>query len=142
MAAVNTAITTRPGGFEVGPPNCLTVYQRTIDFSATGNNLANGDWFQLFTIPIGAVILDGLVKVVTVDAGGGTIVLGKAGGNEILTAMALSAAITQKVTNPRIQLSTTVADTLDICAGTAAITTAVVSIWLLVLEAQGAAAAS
>jgi len=136
--AQDTSLTALSGGSAVAFDCALKVYHRTIDFAV--ENLANGDHFQLFTLPAGAQVLGGICQITTLDAGGGTISIGVGGtGTELLSAQATSAATCATLTAGGVQL-TTAADTIDLSAGAAALTTAVAKIWLLVVEPNGAIA--
>lgn len=132
--AVDTAVTAKTGFTPVGLENSLFVLTRTIDFSL--HNLASGAWFELFTIPTGAMIVAGFYEILTLDAGGGTIALGTGGSNQLLTAAATSAVTKVKITNTDVILSATAAVAVTIAAGTAALTTAKVRVKLLCLHGQ------
>lgn len=125
--AKDTALTAEAGAPALDPR--VVTMQREIDFSVT--NLASGNHFELFDLPAGSQVLAAQLQVTTVDAGGGTLALGKATGTELLTAQATSAKALFAGTNTvGVMFS---GDTVDISAGTAAVTTAVVIVTIVVL---------
>jgi hypothetical protein len=118
-------------GSEFGVLGGVRVYDRYIDFSQ--ENLAENAHFELFSIPAGAQVLNGTIQILTVDAGGGKINLGVGGtGTELLDSQVLSSQTAAKLTAGGVQ-ATTAADTIDLWAETAAITTAKVRITMQVL---------
>jgi hypothetical protein len=132
---VNTGYTALTGADSVALVNTLRVYRRTIDFSVV--NLASTGWFALFAVPAGSELVSGVVQITTLDAGGGKINLGiqtgSASGNEILDSQVCTSATAVK-TLDHVQLATTAAGVIYLNGETAALTTAVVSITLLVQE--------
>lgn len=128
--AQDTSLTALNGGADSGSLNCLQVFARVIDFAT--ENLASADHFPVFSIPANSQVVAGQLEVLTVDAGGGTISMGVGGtGTGLLNAQAISSATAVKLTAGGV--ITTTADTVDLLANTAAITTAKVRITMLVL---------
>lgn len=134
--AVNTAITKQQGALAFEPR--LKVMCREIDIGAVSGGLASGAHFEVFGMPTGAVVVTGSVEVLTVDAGGGTLTLGIGGtGTELRSAVTLSAKTIVGFTNTApVVLS---ADTIDMAAASATVTTAKVRIWVVYLDAASMA---
>ena len=131
--AVDTHITKQAAASEFGA-HLLKVYSRVIDFAE--NNLAQNAHFEVFEIPAGAQVLGGQVEVLTVDAGGGKVNIGIGStGTELLDSLVTSSKTASKLTAGGVQ-TTTAADTIDLWAETAALTTAKVRITMLVLDAS------
>lgn len=130
--AVDTSYTAKSGA-----PALLQkvqVYQAQLDFTSTGDgNLAADAWWELFDTEVGDVVLASVIKVETVDAGGGTLQVGLGGGLTIQQATAISSAATiaSNVTTP-IEVD---AGPITLCAKTAAVTTAKVTVTVVVLKA-------
>ena len=91
MAALNTAVTALTSAAGVGVNNAVKVMSRVVDFSAT--NLASGDWFKIFTLPVGSVVKNVIVDVLTEETG--NITLGVTGA---LTALSTSLSVAAKAT--------------------------------------------
>jgi len=135
--AIDTNITARYGGMEVGLSNALKLYQRTIDFATNG--LAAGAWFDIFSLPAGALILDGEVEILTADAGGGVLNVGRDDGHELgATDQAVSS--TTKVHFAHQNVFSAAADNVAVSAKTKAFTTLKISVWMLVFEPNSGAA--
>lgn len=128
--AIDTSLTTQTAGTMVALDNVVQVYQRVIDFSK--NNLASGAHFELFTIPANSIILTGWHEVLTADAGGGSYLVGYGGtGHEIINSHAVSATSAEAIDH--VGVSWASADTVDMSATAAAITTAKVRVTLVVM---------
>jgi hypothetical protein len=132
---VNTGYLALTGAADVSSRDCVRVYRRTIDMSkVTGASLTSGDHLAIFAVPAGALLVSGVIQVTTVDAGGGTVCLGIAAtGTTIVNAQAVSVK-TAAATSDNIQLCTTAAGVIYMSAASFALTTAVVTVTLLVLE--------
>ena len=76
--------------------------------------------YEAIDLPAGAVIVGGLLEVITVDAGGGTIAVA-IGGTTLLVATASTPASRTFITETPVAL--TAADTVDIVVATAVLTT-------------------
>ena len=88
MAALDTAVTPLTGAVGVGVNNALKSVDRVIDFSDT--NLASGDWFKLFTLPAGSVIVQAALDVLTGEGATATVTLGITGTlNALSTALSI-----------------------------------------------------
>jgi hypothetical protein len=79
--AVNTAVTAETGAAALGSK--IVIYQRTINFAT--NNLDTGDWFDLFQMPAGAIVLGGMVEIVTAGTATTDITIGVEDGTELCT---------------------------------------------------------
>ena len=90
MAALDTAVTALTGAAGMNSVNGMKVYSRTIDFSVT--NLASGDWFKLFTLPVDTIIKKAYINVLTAEAG--NITLGITGAlTAVSTTLSVATAI-------------------------------------------------
>lgn len=132
MAAVDTAVTALEGAMAIGPK--VQVMQRSVDFSVT--NLAVGDWFELFQLEAGDVVIGGALEVTTAGTATATVDLGFGAGATLMSAKAASAlALFPTTATIGISASTSVADTIDISCNTAALVLGVVRVTIAVLKA-------
>jgi hypothetical protein len=108
----------------------LEVYQRTIDFSKT--NLLGGDYFELFTMDTGDVVLGGAVIIKGATPNGAELTLGLGGaGTTLLTNTSLTASsVTPLTATAGVSVSM---DTVDLAmdSDNASTGTAAVSLWVL-----------
>lgn len=86
--AVDTAVTVETGAAALGAK--IVMYQRTINFATT--NLTTGDWFDLFQPPAGALVLGGMVEIVTAGTATTDVTVGVEAGTELLTGADLDGA--------------------------------------------------
>lgn len=81
MAAIDTAVAPQKGAPAVGQK--VQVYQREIDFEATP--LDTADWFNIFTLDAGDVVIGGAVTVVSAGTATTDVTVGTHAGTELLT---------------------------------------------------------
>jgi len=81
MAAVNTAVSPLQGAPAAGAK--LEVYQREINFATT--NLAAGDWFDVFQLEAGDVVISGSVKVILAGTATTDVTVGADAGTTLCT---------------------------------------------------------
>lgn len=137
--AKNANITAQASGSMVGLDNTIQVFQRVIDCSK--QNLASGDHFELFTIPAASIVLTGWSEILTADSGGGAFTVGIGGtGHEIVNSTNVNATASAAIDHVAVSFAT--ADTIDLAAATAALTTAKIRITLVVCSFTRAASAS
>lgn len=86
--AANTAISPLGRGQEA--PSKIRVFQRRIDFSA--DNLDTGDWFSVFALNAGDIVIGGAVTIVTAGTATTDVTVGIDAGTELLTGADLDGA--------------------------------------------------
>jgi len=79
--AVNTDVTKQTGAAALGAK--VVIYQRRISFAT--NNLDTGDWFDLFQMPDGALVLGGQVEIITAGTATTDVTVGVEDGTELCT---------------------------------------------------------
>ena len=131
MAAVDTGLTPVRGAPASGEK--LKVYQRRIDFSV--HNLDAADWFEVFSLEAGDVVIGGCVVIVTAGTASSTFTMGTTSSEQLLGSSALDAAAKTvypfDMTSPR----TIGADTIDIEMEAVNAVLGVIEITALVLKA-------
>ena len=132
--AVNAGFTAATSPIEVGRSDGIGVWEAVVDCSTlTGATLAAGEYVKLFTLPAGAVILDCVSEIYTVDTGGGTYTLGATTGTDVSTGKTVAAKAINHATTQNVQLSATAATALCMAAVTDAMTTLVLRVRAVVL---------
>jgi hypothetical protein len=158
--SLNTGFTALQGSSVISLSNNMQLLKAHVDVSqVNGSQLANGDWITLFSIPLTTIlenqvptsvpvslmVLGGMVEVIKVDAGGGTVNIGITNtGTGITSAQGVS-ALTAVATSQNIVVSTpnsSAAATIYMSAASAALTTAIVKVTLVCLTSYGASIAS
>ena len=134
MAANTEVYTAQAGAPAVGQK--VQVMQRTIDCSKLTGGLLTTQHLELFTMEPGDVVINGAVRILTVDAGGATIDLGIGGtGDTLASALVTSALATLPLDGTAATgLAFNAADTVDLSVNTATATTLKCAVSLVVLK--------
>jgi hypothetical protein len=127
--ALDTAIAPMDRGQEA--PGKIRIFQRRIDFSAT--NLATANYFSIFSLDAGDVVLGGAVKVVTAGTATTDVTVGAGTGTELLTGADLdgtAGTVTPFTNTVGVVMS---GDSIDVSCDTAAAVLGVIEITAIVL---------